>query len=258
MKKLLFKLFLAVVVLMILVIVGIAFFLDSAILRGVETAGPMLTKTPVKLDSVSLSLFSGASKMKGLFVGNPGGFKSPSAIQVGTASLSLQPSSLFGDKVMIKSINVEGPEITFETDLKGNNLSKLLANIDEATGGGKNAPKPDEPAQKKASRKLEVDDFLIRGGKIHVSLTALGGQSATVPLPEIHLTALGQGPEGITAAELAKRVLQAIEKEAVQAASGSVADLSKQAANLTKGLGTNPAGAVENVTKGIGGLFNKK
>lgn len=257
MKKLLFRLLIALVVLVILAVVAVSLFLDSAIRRGVETVGPMLTKVDVKLAGVSLSIFSGSGKIKGLVVGNPPGYKTPAAIQVGSASLAVQPGSVFADKVVIHSINVQAPEITFETDLKGNNLSKIMANLDETTGGSTSA-KPADSAQKKASKKLQVDDFLITGGKIHVSVTALGGQSATVPLPEIHLTGLGQGPDGITAAELSKRVLQAIEKESVQAASGAVADLSKQAANLTKGLGTNAAGTVDSVTKGIGGLLKKK
>jgi uncharacterized protein involved in outer membrane biogenesis len=257
MKKWLIRILIAVVVLIVLVVVAVGLFLDSGIKKGIETVGPMLTKVDVKLNSVNVSLLSGSGKINGLVVGNPEGYKTPSSIAVGTAELALKPRSLFSDKIVINTINVQGPEITFETDLKGNNLSKIVSNLEAATGG----TKPNAPGQSpeaKASRKLQVDDFLISGGKIHVSVTTLGGQSATVPLPTIHLTALGQGPDGITAAELTKRVVQEIEKNAVQAASGAATDLSKQAANLTKGLPQNATGAVDTVTKGIGDLFKKK
>ena len=150
MKKVIIGIVIAVVVLLIAVVMGVAFFLDSALKRGVETVGPMLTKTDVKLDGVSLSLFSGEGKIKGLLVGNPQGYKTPSAISVGSARLAVQPKSLFADKVVIKSINVQAPEVTFETDLKGNNLSKLLANIEAATGGGGTAKEGPPEAQKKA------------------------------------------------------------------------------------------------------------
>ena len=260
MKKLLIRLVVAIVVLIILAILAVSLFLDGAVKRGIETVGPMLTKVEVRLDSVSLSLLSGSGKVKGLLVGNPEGYKTPSAIQVGTASLALQPGSVFANKVVIKSIQLQAPEITFETDLKGNNLSKILDNLKAATGESEpTAAKPAQtPQPAKAGKKLEVDDFLISGGKLHVSVTALGGQSATVPLPEIHLVDLGKGPDGITPAELAQRVLQAIEKEALQASSGAVASLSKQAAGLTKGIGNSATGAVDQVTKGLGGLFKKK
>ncbi len=254
MKKLVLRLSIALIVLIILGVIALGLFLDSAVKRGIETVGPMLTKVEVKLDSVSLSLLSGAGKIKGLIVGNPAGFKTPSAIQVDSAKLAIQPGSVFSDKVIIRSIDVQSPEITFETDFKGNNLSKILSNLQAATGG---ADTNSNAASAKAARKLQVDDFLINDGKVHVSVTAFGGQSATVPLPQIHLTGLGQGPEGITAAELTKLVLQEIEKAAVQVASTAVADLTKNASGLTKGLGNNATGAVDKVTKGIGGLFKK-
>src|SRR5215813_13212167 len=181
MKKIIRFVLIAVVVLILLIVLGVHFFLDGAIKRGVETIGPKLTKTDVKLDSVSLSLLSGSGKLKGLVVGNPEGFKTPSAIQVGNASLALQPRSILSDKVVIKSINIQAPEITFETDLKANNLSKIVANLQAATGGGetpKSGATP-QPKEAKAGKKLQVDDFLITGGKIHVSVTALAGQTAT-------------------------------------------------------------------------------
>jgi uncharacterized protein involved in outer membrane biogenesis len=261
MKKLLIRGLIALVVLLVLTVIAVGMFLDGAIKKGIQTVAPRLTKVEVKLDSVSLSLLSGSGKIKGLVVGNPEGYKTPSAIEVGTASLALEPRSILADKVIIRSINVQGPEVTFETDLKGNNLSKILANLQEATGdsgpASTNASK--EP---KASKKLQVDEFLVSGGKIRVGITALGSKTAVVPLPEIRLADLGKGPDGITAAELTKVVLQAIEKNAAQAASGAVADLSKEAANLTRNIGNaagNPASnATEKVTKGIGDLLKKK
>ena len=157
---------------------------------------------------------------------------------------------------------MQAPEITFETDLKGNNLNKILSNLDAATGGKESQPpKASEPAQPKAAKagkKLEVDDFVISGGIVHVSMTTLGGKAATIPLPDIHLTDLGRNPEGITPAELTKTVLQAIEKSAVQAASGSVGDIGKGATALTKDLNKTVSGSAGSVTKGIGDLFKKQ
>jgi uncharacterized protein involved in outer membrane biogenesis len=262
MKKIIFRILIALVVVLVLAVLAAGLFLDKAIKSAVETFGPKLTKSEVTLQSVSLSLLSGSGTIKGLVVGNPQGFKTPSAIKVGTATLSLEPKSLLSDKIVVKSINVQGPEITFETDLKGNNLNKILANVQQATGGGAAEPaKPQEAAQPKeakAGKKLEVDSFVISGGKVHVAVTALGGQSATIPLPDIHLQDLGTGPEGITPGDLAKKVMEAIEKGATQAASGAVADIGKGAVYLTKDVGNAGSNAVQSVTKGIGNLFKKK
>ena len=255
MKKLVIRLSIAFVILIILAALAVHLFLDSAIKRGVETMGPKLAKVEVKLKFVNLALLSGSGKIRGLTVGNPEGFKSPSAIQVGVASVALQPSSLLSDKIVVHSIELRGPEITYETDLRHNNLSKILANLEESTGGG--GKEPTQPKEASAGKKLEVDDFIITGGKIHVSLTALGGESATVPLTEIHLTDLGKESGGITAADLSKKVLAVIVETATKDAAGALASLETRNLDLGKSLsGTN--GAVNKVTRGIGELFKKK
>jgi hypothetical protein len=213
----------------------------------------------VTLDSVNLSLLSGSGKIKGLVVGNPEGYKTPHAISIGTASLALKPGSLLSDKVIITSINIEAPEITFEGGLGGNNLSKILANLNETTSGpgGTNIAGATPKEQKKAGKKLEVDDFTITGAKLDASITGLGGKTMTLPLPTIHLTDLGTGPDGITVSELTKQVISAIEKQAVETVTSETGNLGKAAGNLTKGLGKNAGGAVSNITHGLGNLFKK-
>jgi len=259
MKKILSWFLVLVVILIIVAALAVHFFLDSAVKRGVETFGPRITKVDVKLDSVTISFLSGSGKIKGLVVGNPTGFKAPSAIQVGTASLALQPGTLLNDKIVIKSILVEAPEITFETDLKSNNLKKLLANVEESTGGGGEAkepaqskPKTNEPA--KPAKKLEVDDFVIKNARLHVSVTPLN-QTATVGLPDIHLTNLGTGPDGITPAELTRKVIEAIETSAASQAGAVVTDLGKGAQYFGNSVKSN---VLDKAAKGIGDLFKKK
>jgi hypothetical protein len=277
MKKLIVRVLIGAVVLLVLVVIATAvflgLFLDSGIKRGVETFGPMLTKVDVKLDSVSIGLLSGSGKIKGLVIGNPTGYKSPTAISVGSASLALSPGSLLSDKVVIKSINLQSAEITFETDFHGNNLSKIRSNLNDSMkdssakkpkqpeqGQKQPAPaqKPPEEAKKtkeaQAEKKLQVDDFVISGAKLHLGITALGGDAASVTLGEIHLKDLGTGPDGITAAELTSEVLKAIEDQALQASASLGGDLGKLAKNLGKG-GTNSLGSIE---QSLGNLLKKK
>jgi hypothetical protein len=124
------------------------------------------------------------------------------------------------------------------------------------------APKADSnaPAAKSsgASKKLQVDDFLIAGAKVHVIIS---GKEMTLPLPDIHLTGLGAGPEGITPAALVKEVLGQVTTATLKAVLGSVGDLGKGAENLGKealGGATKTVGeGVNKVTKGIGNLFGK-
>jgi hypothetical protein len=259
MKKILVRICIALVVFVVVVALGIHFFLDSAVKRGVETIGPKLTKVDVKLDGVHISVLSGSGKIKGLVVGNPDPYKMPRSISVSNAALELKPTSLLSDKLVIKSINLEAPEIFFEGGLTGNNLSKILANLNEATSGpgGTNVANATPKEQKKANKKLEVDEFKITGAKLTANITDLG-KTVVIPLPTISLSNLGTGPDGITVTELTKKVISEIEKESLKAVSSSATDLGKAAETLTKGLGKNSGGAVTNITQGIGNLLKKK
>ena len=256
MKKVIVRLIIALVVVVILAVLGVGLFLNKAIKAGVETIGPKVTKVEIKLQSVSLSLLSGGGAIKGLMLGNPAGFKTPYAINVGEASLALTPRSLLSDKIIVKSIKVQGPEITYETNLKDSNLGKIVANMQEVAGSGQKEPA--KPKEGKPSKKLEVDEVIITGGKVHVAVTALGGGTATVALPDIHLRDLGTGPDGITPEDLTIKIIGAIEQGTVKAAAGAVADIAKGAVYMAKDVGGVGSNAVQSVTKGIGNLFKKK
>ena len=261
MKKLFVRLLLVLVLLVIVGIVWVHFSLDGIIKNGVETYGPKFTKVDVKLNSVNLSLLTGGCSMNGFVLGNPEGFKSSSAVSVGSTRLAVKPASLLSDKIVVQTINMQSPEITFETGLnvKENNLNKILANLEEATGssGEKPAAQPKEKGGE-GGKKLEVDEFIIKGAKLHVVVTALGGKSVTMSMPEISLRNLGTGPDGITAPELSKVVLQELEKQAAQLAATAITDLSKGAVYLGGDAIKEATSSSNKVSKGIGDLFKKK
>ena len=249
------KLIRIIIILLVLLVLAVAvafFFIDSVVKTGVEKVGPVVTKTPVKLDGARLSLFSGSGELKGFSVGNPQGFKSPNAISVGQVAVSVQPGSVLSDKVVVRSVIVNSPEITLEGDLSGNNLSKLLDNIKGTSEQDKKATSKKEQSSQK---KLEVDDFRITGAKVHVTTSLLGGGSGTLIIPEIHLSNLGQGTDGITAAELADRVFSALLDGTMKVVAQEAGHLGKDVGNVLKGAESN---SVNSVTKGIGDLLKKK
>ncbi len=250
MKKFLVWSGIGVVVLVVLAVVAVSLFLDKAVKKGIETVGPQIAKVSVKLDDVSLSLWSGSGSIRGLVVGNPEGYKTPSAIEIGSAGLALKPSSLFSDKVVIRSINVQAPVITFEGTLKGSNLSRIQENIRAATGGdAARKPAADDSA---ASKKLQVDEFVVAGGRINFSTPLPGGRSLTVPLPDIRLTGLGTGPEGITAGDLTARALDAILGKSLEAAVEALGKLGKEALEGAASDGLKKA------AQGVTDIFKKK
>ena len=71
MKKFLLIAGIGTAVVIIIVAVVVAFFLDGIVKKGVETFGPQITKVSVNLEAVHIVLFTGSAKVTGLVVGNP-------------------------------------------------------------------------------------------------------------------------------------------------------------------------------------------
>ena len=192
-----------------------------------------------------------------MVIGNPEGYKTPQAISVGLAAVGVNPPSVLSDKIVVRSVRVEAPEITFEGNPFGkNNLSQIMDNINAiAKSGGPAATNAPAQAGKKPAKKIEVDDFLITGAKVHVSLTGMSGKEMTLPLPDIHLTDLGKDSDGITATDLTRRVLDAITSATLKAVTSAVTGIGKGAENVGKDAGKTVGEGVNKITKGIGGLF---
>ena len=249
MKKLIVRILLVLVILFVVVAVGSILFLGTIVKAGVEKVGPRVAKVPVKLDSANISIFSGSGELKGFVLGNPEGYKTPEAIKVGAISLSIAPGSVLAEKKHIRSIKVESPEVTYETDLRGSNLGKILDNVGGSAEQDKKAPTKKEQTSK---TKLQVDEFVITGAKVHVNASMLG--SGTVTLPEIRLNNLGEGPDGITPAELSQKVLTALLNETTKAIAANAGKLGEAG----KALGTGAVDQLKKGGSGIGDLFKKK
>lgn len=252
----------AVIVLIVLIIGSVIVadvFLDDITKKGIEMAGPEIAKVSVKLDGVHLSLLTGSAKIKGLVIGNPEGYKTPHAIGVGSATVGINPLSVLSDKIVLRSVRVEAPEITFEGSPFGkNNLRQIMDNVNAiAKSSGPTATNAPSQAGKKPARKYEVDDFLITGAKVHVSLTGMGGKGMTLPLPDIHLADLGKDNDGLTATDLTRRVLDAITTATLKTVGSAVTDIGKSAGKLGKETGKTAGEGVNKITKGIGNLFGK-
>ena len=266
MKKLLIRIVIVVAIIAVVGIVAIGLSLNGAIKKGVETFGPQVAKVPVTLEGVNLSLLSGSGGIKGLVIGNPEGYKTPHAMSLGLASVSVSPGSILSDKIVVKSIRIEAPQITIEIGPGGSNLQRIQDNLESYAGGSTDKTKPTEektPAESKPGKKLQVDEVIISGGKVTLGAAALGGKLIEAPLPEIRMSNLGQGPEGITGAELGKQILSQINQGAIKTYTDSLAKAGEEAlknltANATNAVNKATSDVLNKASKGLGDLLNGK
>lgn len=256
MKKPLWIALIVIVVLVVAVVALPLIFINPIIKHGVEAVGPAVAKVEIKLADANLSLWSGKGTLRGFVVGNPEGYKTPSAMSVGEVSVAIQPRSVFSDKVVVESVRVVAPEITFEGGLQGNNLKAIMANVQAASGGATSTSQPGAPAEG-AGKKLEIGEFQLTGGQLKLSTGVLGGKSLTLALPDIQLRDLGKGSDGITGAELTRQVLQIVLDKVMPLVADNLGKLGTEAVGAATEKLKEQTKGVEKVTKGLGDLLKK-
>ncbi|MFQ5848915.1 MAG: AsmA family protein, partial [Candidatus Methylomirabilales bacterium] len=176
------------VVILVLIVGGVVFLylsLNRVIRSAVETYGPQVTKSEIRLGGVSVSPLSGKAELSNLVVGNPKGFKTPSAFTLGAMRVSLEVGSVMSDTIAIHEILISGPEVTYELGPGGSNIAVLQKNVGEFSGGGTSGAA--SPQAQGSQKKVTIDRLRIEKAKLKVSALALKGEAITLPLPNIEM-----------------------------------------------------------------------
>ncbi|MGH7829446.1 MAG: hypothetical protein ACREP8_04655 [Candidatus Binatia bacterium] len=243
--------------LIVLVVIAVSLFLysslDSLIKAAVEKYGSEVTQTEVRLDKAAVSVASGAGDLRGLSVGNPSGFRSPTIFRLGEISLALNVGTVTSDTVVIKEIVVLAPEVMYEIGLQGSNIDALKRNINAYTATGKTEVKTTSKPEDGEGRKFIIENLYIRNGTVHMS-SAFHDKTLSAPLPTLHLTNIGKQKGGAVPAEVAQRIVDALALATTKAvASADVGGVLVKAKEGMGGVTSAGAGGVDTVK----GLFGK-
>ena len=206
MKKTLLSLVAVVVVLFIGALGYLYFSLNSLVKKAVETVGPTITRTDVRLASARLSPFSGSGSLNGFVIGNPEGFQGPFALKLGNIAVSVDKETLLKDPIVVNSVIIRGPEIALIGTPSGNNLGKLLQNIQSS--GSSSKTKEEKPPQEASSKKFVIKEVVISGTKVHLAASALDQKvNQTISIPDIRLQNIGTAGKGISARDVAMQII---------------------------------------------------
>ena len=254
-------------IVVVVVIVVVVLFLGSIVKTAIETVGPEVAGVSMTVDKVRVYLLGGNVRVKGLVIGNPEGFNTPSAMKLGDFKVDLKVASLLTDTIVIKQILIDAPEITYEKGLKSSNLSTLVDNLAPAEEQEEPVEEEAEKPKKKkdAAKKVIIEDFQLNNAKVNVTITALGGKKMTLPLPSIQMQDIGKDTGGTDIQEVISEVFASI-TDAIGSALASSGDFAgdalKDAGGALKDIGGSASESVKdaagNLKKGIGGLFGKE
>jgi hypothetical protein len=255
MKKLLI-----IVAILVVITVGVLIFgvskLGPAIKYAVNTYGPGLTKTELSLGDVSISIFSGNAHLKNFLLGNPKGFTSSEAMKVGSIFIDIDPKSITGDTIVINTIEVIAPAITYEKARGTDNFQAIAKNVSSASGPAETEKgSAAQETDKGPGKQILIRDFILKQGTVTLASSLTGGKTITARLPDIHLKNIGG--QGASPQKVFGEIFSDLQK---QITSGSVRDALNQ--NL-KELGTSldtlegeakkQAGGIKDTFKGLFG-----
>lgn len=252
----------AVVGLLVVIVAGVVAYvlsnLDSLVKEAVETHGSAVTQAKVTLNEVKIEATSGAGALRGLTVGNPAGFKTPSAFELGQISIQIDSKSIGSDPIVIRDILIGAPKITYEMGSGGSNIDALQRNVDtymKRMGAGGGAAK-DDAAKKDGAKgeegpKLVIENLRIKDAVANVSATFMGGKTMSLNLPDMHLKDIGKKSGGASPGEVIQKVISSIGDNAGKAVSSI--DLGGAVDKVKEGA----AGAMDAVKGGASSVGDK-
>lgn len=247
----------------LIVFIFFSLFINTIIKKSVESFGPKITQTPVSLQKVKMSLLSGYGEIHGLVIGNPEGFHTDSALKFDTIVIDIRPFSIFSDKVIIRDILIDGPEITYETSVEGSNVGKIKKNVESYSSSSRTETK--EPGEsstgQKEKKQVQIDTFLLQNGKIRLSATLLQGKTLDIPLMKVQLNDIGKEPGSASFPAVIEKLADAIYKAILEAVTGSGKTIEKGIDTVTesvKGIDETAKEGVSKTFEGMKKLFEKK
>ena len=240
------------IILGVILIVTVYFFMsfDRILKAAIETFGTQIIGTEVALSSAEVSPKSGSGALKKLTIANPQGISDGSAISFKEISLNLDTGTIGENTVLVSSIVIDAPHLTYELGEGGSNLDALQRNVDSYMAAHASDKSNAEKADQGPDTKLIIESLVIRNGTVSIKADALGDKGIDAPLPDIHIKDIGKGG-GATPGEVAEKIFDSLKEKTLLAVAGS--KLGEMGETISKGAESigESAGEAGKALKGL-------
>lgn len=191
------------IVIVIVGLVALTLSIDSIVKSSIEDIGSEMTGTPVTVDGVSISPFSGQGTISGFRVANPDGYSETYAVEIGELSIEMDVMSLFSDEIIVRQIRVLSPMIYVEQQLPENNIQEILNHVNSVD------------AYEASDSEMMIEHFVLQDGRVDLYTEVGGERSASVEIETVEMHDIGDGRDAVEniiqriADEVGERVLRA-------------------------------------------------
>lgn len=206
----------------LLIVIGagflvLTFTIDSIVSSNIEQIGSEMTGTPVTVDGVSISPFSGSGTIRGFRVANPEGYSQEHAIEMTEFSIELEPFTLFSDEIIVNNITISDASVYVEQKLPENNIREIMSQVNSIQEG------------ETSDARLIIEHFVLENGTADLYTEVGGERSASVDISRIELKDLGRASGQETAEAVIKQIAEEVAGESLEAAAESGVEQLKDA-----------------------------
>ena len=262
MKKIISIVVGAILVLIVVIVLAITLFANTAIKKGVQIAGTKALGVNVDVNSVNLSMLRGRIDISGLVIDNPPDYEYKRMLQLRNCVVDVDVGSLMSDTIQIEELTLDGMNFVLEQkSLTRNNIQDILKALPKAEP----SEEPEQP--KEGGKNLNIAKLQLNEISVEAKLLPTPGKAGTVKLnlAPITMTDLGT-EEKMDIAGLSGIIFLAVVKGIAREGAGvlpdgmldsmkgsyeKVLESSKELLDIGKEQG-------EGLLEGIEGLFKKK
>ncbi|NKB33617.1 MAG: hypothetical protein GKR91_11020 [Pseudomonadales bacterium] len=212
------KIVISLVFLILLVGGGLFYYFDSIVKSGVEVVGTQVLGSEVSVESVSVSPLNGMGSISGLSIANPEGFDSDYAFQLEEMSVVLNTSTVFEDVLVIDSITIVQPQITYETRIVSDNIRALIENISSDSSGSSAA----ESSTESGGRRIVIREFRMLDPQLNLVAAVV---NAPFQLPDVELNDIGAEDNSTTVSDALRLILSTLSRSILSSNLPSIDDL---------------------------------
>ena len=248
---------LGLVLVVVVLAIGVLFWLDSLARSAVERGGTHALGVETTLADASIGIFSSKSGLTDLEVANPAGFSRPSFFSLRSARLELPLRQLLETRITIPVLELEGITIHLERGASGTNFGQILDHLARFESGsdappGEGAP-PDE-SEKGEGKTFHLQRLVIRDVRASVQLIPAAGEltQLEVSVPEIVVDDLASD---MTVAQICAVVVRVALRASLEAGKGKIP--AELLADLRGRVDDLEAEARARIAKELGGLEEK-
>lgn len=212
--KFMFKLLLAIIVLVIISLGVGVYYLDTIAKKAIEFGGTEALGLTTSLGEIDIALLDGRTSLKNLHIANVEGFDADSLMRLGSGTIAVNLQSLTEKTVIIPEISFSDMTLNIEQKERTSNVGILLQHLNAATPT--KAPQEQKTTAQQdseaAARRFIIERVVLNKIRVNAKISALNNviTDTSITIPSIRLTNIGKSADGLPMQEIIRELVSAI------------------------------------------------